>query len=393
MIKERWQQVLYDHGNAVALWHSHGAMTFAQIDAAARKLETSSDHVLAQGGALEILIALVAGFITNTPVAVVEKDRQRRVPKIDPPRETCLIKQTVGGTGVRRCQFFTAPQIIADVDRLHRALELNKRGVCVAAISPAHSYGLTVTVLQTIFNGVPMHWLPEPFPAGLSQAIAEHEQVFLPGIPALWRAWLMAGVDFGRVSLAVSAGSPLTLELEHRVMETQGRKLHNLYGTSECGAVTYDASDTLRSEDSFVGELLPGVSASLVGDALLKVQSDAVGLGYDEPFPDETFGQGEFTTRDQFTLSGSELHFHQCQGKGINVAGRKLSPSEIAEKLTLATGVTCGVHGAPSRDAERCEEVVAEVALPHEALTQEFRRRACDGLAPWEIPRRWIAVD
>ena len=392
MIGERWQQVLYAHGDTVALRYLHGALTFAQIDEAARALPTAGDHVLAQGGAAEIMVALVAGFLAGKPVHVVEKDRVRRVPLIDPPAGTCLIKQTVGGTGVRRCQFFSAAQTMADVDRLHQALELDKHGVCVAAISSAHSYGLTVTVLQTLLHGVPMHWLPEPFPAGLGEALSQYERVFLPGIPALWRAWLMAGVDLGRVSLAVSAGSPLTLELEQRAFEVQGLKLHNLYGASECGAVAYDATTAIREESALVGELLQGVTAEVNDEGLLVVQSDAVGIGYDQTLPGEVFGERCFKTCDRFALSASGLKFQRCEGKGINVAGRKLSPREIADKLCVATGVRCEVRSASSRDAERCEEVVVMVDLPKDALTMAFRERACQGLAPWEIPRRWMTA-
>lgn len=386
MIGERWQQVLYARRNAVALRISQSALTFADIDEAARALPVAEDHVLAQGSAADILVALVAGFLKNKPVHVVEKDRVRRVPVLQPPHETCLIKQTVGGSGVRRCQFFSASQVIADVDRLHRALELDNHGVCVAAISPAHSYGLTVSVLQTVLHGVPMHFLPEPFPAGLSEALSQHDRVFLPGIPALWRAWLMAGVNFKNVSLAVSAGSPLTLDLERRVFEAQGVKLHNLYGASECGAVAYDATAQLRDEESLLGTLLPGVTWEAS-----RLRSDAVGVGYDERLPGEVFDAGEFAPVDQLSVKGNELHFHGSAGKGINVAGRKLSPDEIAAKLRAAIGVACEVHGTPSRDAERCEEVVAVVDLPKEQLTLEFKQRACESLAPWEVPRRWMS--
>lgn len=392
MIGERWQQVLDTCGDKVAIHHPGGTLTFAQIDRQARALVTAENHVLAQGTAAVLLVELLAGFLSGKPVQVVEKDRTRRVSVSEVPPETCLIKQTVGGSGVRRCQFFSAAQVLADVDRLHAALRLEQEDVCVAAISAAHSYGLTVTVLQTLLHGLPMHWVAEPFPAPLSEALNAHERVFLPGIPALWKAWLQAGVDLRKVTLAVSAGSPLSLELERRAWDAQGLKLHNLYGASECGAVAYDAAETLREEGTLLGTLLPGVTANIGEDGFLSVQSDAVGLGSDLTLPGEVFGQGWFKTCDQTALTGERLQFFSCSGQGINVAGRKLSPEEIAAKLRKATGVAdIRVYGAPSRDPERCQEVVAEVALPPAELTIEFRQKACAALAPWEIPRRWIS--
>lgn len=391
MIGERWQQVLSTRGDSVAIHHPGGILTFGQLDRQARALALSADPVLAQGTAVDLLVALLAGFLAGKPVQVVEKDRRCRVPLTPIPEGTCLIKQTVGGSGVRRCQFFTQAQVLADVDRLHAALGLAQQGICVAAISAAHSYGLTVTVLQTLLQGLPMHWVAEPFPATLNEAMRGHERVFLPGIPALWKAWLQAGVNLQQVTLAVSAGSPLSLDLERRAFDAYGLKLHNLYGASECGAVAYDGSATLREDASALGTLLPDVHAEIGIDGLLIVQSDAVGLGYDQTLAGEHFGQGEFKTCDLALLAGETLHFTACTGNGINVAGRKLSPEEIAIKLRAATGVAeIHVRGGTSRDPERCQEVVAEVALPTAALTVDFRQRACAGLAPWEVPRKWV---
>ena len=295
---------------------------------------------------------------------------------------------------MRRCQFFTAAQVLADVDRIHSTLALHEHDVTVAAISAAHSYGLTVAVLQTLLHGLPLHWVPEPFPAPLIVALTAHQRVFLPGIPALWRAWLQAGVPFDTVSLAVSAGSPLTLEMERRAWETSGLKVHNLYGTSECGAVSYDASASLREQASDVGRLLPGVDADIDSGGQLVVTSSSVGLGYDETLPGESFGHGRFRTCDHIEMKEGQLHFLGSRGAGINVAGRKLSPDEIASKLRAATGARqLTVHGAPSRDPERCQEVVAKVGLPASDLTPAFRATACQGLSPWEIPRRWVSEE
>jgi long-chain acyl-CoA synthetase len=200
--------------------------------------------VLVQGDTPAILRSLLAGLFHGVPVQLVEKDRQRRVPAIPPPAGTALIKQTVGGSGLRRCQFFTLDQIAADVDRLHAALDLGARGVGVAAISCAHSFGLTMTVLQTLFNGVPTCFAPQPFAQPLMEAMKHHPRVFLPG-----RSGLVEGLAHGRG--AVWQRQPRDLRritahtgLERMALDKHGLKIHNLYGTSECGTVSWDDSDS-----------------------------------------------------------------------------------------------------------------------------------------------------
>lgn len=392
MFGERWESIVAERGAQAALYLADGrGITFQELDAEARAVKPAGDHVLVQGDVPQILRSLLAGFLHGVPVQLVEKDRARRIPVRPPPAGTALIKQAVGGSGVRRCQFFTLAQIAADVDRLHAALDLGSHGVGVAAISCAHSFGLTMTVLQTLFNGVPTCVAPQPFAQPLMDAMKHHPRVFLPGVPALWKAWLMGAVSFGNVSLAISAGSPLTLALERMALEKHGLKIHNLYGASECGAVSWDDRTDLREDERDLGTLLPGVQAHTEPGGCLTIASSSVGLGYDELLPQERYGDGVFTTCDHISTHAGRLSFQQCVGAGINVAGRKLSPAEIAEKIMRAAQVErVSIHGARSRDPERCQDIVAELDLPQAEIDAEFKIKACSLLAPWEVPRKWI---
>jgi long-chain acyl-CoA synthetase len=397
MVAERWQKILDAQGDAIALRQPGRTWTFAELDRAARARPAETCPVLgrfhlARGDAASLATALLAGFLDSHPVQVVEADRERRLPAAPPPPGTALIKQTVGSSGRRRCQFFSLPQVLADTDRLHAALGLAELDGVVAAISVAHSYGLSTTLLQLLAHGLPVHWLPSPFPAGLSEALALPGRRLLPGVPALWKAWLDAGIDFHSIGRAVSAGAPLRLDLEQRLHACAGLKLHNLYGTSETGAVSGDLTDQPRTDASDLGSLLPGVSAQPGPDGRLCVASDAVGLGYDAPEPGEVFGDGQHLAWDRIAMENDRLRFRGCLGTGIQVAGRKLSPHEVAARLRAAAGRPgIEVRGEPSRDPERGQDIVAVVDLPPDQLTREFKTRACASLAPWETPRRWVS--
>lgn len=395
MFGERWQKILDAQGGDTALRHPGGALTFHELEKRALSLEPQTCPMLgrfflAQGGGVEIALALLAGLLSGLPVQVVEQDRSRRTPTRPAPAGTALVKQTVGASGIRRCQFFSQAQLIADTARLHTALRLTECGIALAPLSVAHSFGLTTTLLPMLLHGLPVHWLPTPFPATLAQALATSERAFLPGVPAMWKAWLLAGLDLSHTHLAVSAGSPLTLTLEENVRRHSGLKLHNLYGTSETGAISYDASEHPRQSASELGHLLPGVRVTSSVDNRLLIESDAVGLGYDAPLPGELFSNQQHLTWDCAHLTDETLHFHHCLGTGINVASRKLSPDDIAAKIQAATGLTSlRIYGRTSRDPERVQDVVAEVGLPESQITQEFKSRACAQLAPWEVPRHW----
>ena len=394
MFGERWERILRERASLVALHAPSYTLTFGDLDAEARSLASEDAVVLAQGDTPDILRATLAGLLRGAPVQFVEKDRKRRIPVTSAPAETAFIKQTVGGSGLRRCQFFSFAQMAADVDRLHDALDLSQRGVAVAAISCAHSYGLSLTVLQTLLNGIPLCWAPQPFAQPLMEAMRHHERAFLPGVPAMWKAWLMGQMSFTNISLAVSAGSPLTLELESMAREKHGLKLHNLYGASECGTISWDASEGPRTEAGDLGTLLPGVEVESSADGRWLVKSDSVGLGYDDTIPGEIFGKGQFLSCDSGLAENGRLSFEKCLGRGINVAGRKLSPDEIARKIRQAGGLAeVHVFGAPSRDPERCQDIVVKLALPQSEIDVAFKTKVCAALAPWEVPRRWLGTE
>lgn len=395
MFGERWHSIVSERADVVALQIDGRQWTFAELETRARSLTPVRGIIIAKGSTLDVAVAFVASALTGLPVQVVERDREQRLAACPLPPATQVIKQTVGGAGVRRCQFFTAAQMLADVDRLHQALRLNRCACAVTAISPAHSYGLTVTVLQMLFHGLPLHVVNEPFPNLITQAILEHDHIFLPGIPTLWKAWLQARhAAWTKVKLAVSAGSPLTSALEQQAFAQHGLKLHNLYGTSETGSVAYDTSDTPRDDTTVLGTLLPGVELTTTDADGAVIHSDAVGLGYDHLIAGEHFGDGSFQTTDHLSIENERVRFHEHRGAGINVAGRKLSPGEIAHKLEQATGLSgIIVRGQASRDPERCQEVVAIFPLPTPALTPAFRAQACSHLSPWEMPRKWLGTD
>ena len=374
-----WQDTLARRGEAVAILQPDRMIRFSELDAASRL--TPSGIVEARGDAIDMAIAILRCLRHGLPTQVVERDRQMRLSSSSLPDQTALIKQTVGASGIRRCQYFTEPQIRDDVDRIHEALAIDECDAIVAPISLAHSYGLTVALLQVLYHGHTLHWLPQPFPAALVQALSIHQYVLLLGVPSLWKAWHLAQVPLSNTIRRVSAGAPLAAD--------RGLDLCNLYGTSETGAIAIGhASD----EHYFAGELLPGVEATSDQSGRVKYSSRAVGIGYDTMQSSELFQAGQHLSWDVGNVRNRQLELSHTIGKGINVAGRKLSPSEVLEKLRTAAGsCVLDVCKAKSRDPERCEEVVVRVDLPPEALTSDFKTKACQLLAPWEVPRKWVA--
>jgi len=393
MFGDGWRQLAAEKADQPAITTPDGVVTFRKLEERAAALSQSGGEVVyASGHAVDVAAALIAGWSTGRIVHVLEADRAPHLPAIRPPDGTALIKQTVGASGVRRCQFFTLAQVMADVDRMNAALKIGEHSAVVAPISMGHSYGLSAGVLQVLRHGVHLVWLPHPFPGPLSKALENRGDVLLAGVPSLWKAWCMGGVRMNAVRTGASAGARLTVSLERRLRETCDVKVRTLYGTSESGAVSLDMTADVRDSDEDVGELLPGVEV-LANGGRIEVRSSSVGLGYDQCSAEDIFEGGRHLTWDLGKMREGRLRLQGTCGAGINVAGRKLSPAEVAAKLRQSTGLAITISGFRSRDPERCEELAAHVPLPASALTQEFKAKACEHLAPWEMPRRWLAAE
>ncbi len=179
------------------------------------------------------------------------------------PPGTALIKQTCGASGIERSLFFSEAQVHAEGMRNINGLGLQPERRGLAAISLAHSYGFGCLALPLLLAGISVDAVAGPLPMMMDSALARGGEVFLPGVPAIWKTWWQTGLAaHPAISLALSAGSPLSLELEHSVFSENGLKIHNFYGTSETGAIAFDGSTEKRERQGYVGKPLPGIHAS-----------------------------------------------------------------------------------------------------------------------------------
>lgn len=365
-------------------------MTFSDLARALDHLPAATGPVPACGTALEIALATLRGWRDGQPVLPLERPDAEIPDLAGIPDEIAHLKLTPGNDGRPRTVRFTAEQIAADADRLVGAMGLSPDTPNLATLSLAHSYGYSSIILPLLLHGVPVRAVEVPFPAVVAAAWSHHEAVVVPAVPSMWRAWLRSGIlADAPIRLAVSAGAPLPLELERRAWDDHGLKLHNFYGATECGGISWDPGDTPRDDPQDLGEPLPGVEVEVAPSGRLLVRSSSVALGYDSSRSDERLGGGEFLTADVGRRIGGRVRLDSSAGGHINVAGRKIGPARVEAVLT-ATGLVrdARVFGIPSHDPERVDEVAALV--PPGTDLAALRAAAAAKLAGWETPRHWF---
>lgn len=388
----RWLETARRFADEPAVFDGDEVLSFAALARLAESAPSVDRPVVARTGGISFLIDLLRAWRDGQAAIPVEKEAPEPQLRRQPPAGIHLVKYTPGAAGIPRGIFVTGDQLAADAARLVAAMGLQPGEPNLAVISLAHSYGFSNVVLPLLFHGVPVRMVAVPFPRVLEDAMRRHPSVVLPAVPPMWRAWLRSGVlRDAPVRLAISAGAPLPLELEQSVFDDCGLKIHNFYGTSECGGIAYDSSESPRPDAGLLGTALDGVDVSIHESGRLLVRSDAVADSYEIPRDDDLLGGGAHLTRDLATIDAAGLiRLTGTTGGAINVAGRKVSPSKV-EAAILATGLATAVRvsAIPSADPERHEEIAAEIKLSPGISLDQLKSAAAETLQSWEIPRHW----
>lgn len=390
MLYDRWREVATARRGELALsdWAAGRRWTFGQLlEAGDRSAAPDGPLVSAQGHDAGFVLSVLRGWRHGGVVCPLELGQ--RVPERPPPVGVVHLKTTSATTGAPRQIAFTAEQLAADPRNLVLTMGLRPDWPNLGVLSLAHSYGFSNLVLPLLLHGIPLILGPSTLPEAVRRAAADEGDLTLPAVPALWRAWHEADAIPPRVRLAISAGAPLPAPLERAVFSARGLKLHNFYGSSECGGIAYDATPEPRREAALAGTLVRQVRVTVASTGCLEVRGAAVGLTY-WPEADPALGEGMFRTSDRGEIKDGQVYVHGRASDLINVAGRKVSPDLIEQALLAHPAVRdCLVCGCPAGAPERGEDILAVLVLREPATDAELRGFLELRLSPWQVPRRY----
>jgi long-chain acyl-CoA synthetase len=394
MLYERWREIAQKYRRELALrdFPSGRQWTFAELDRLAEAAPAlDAPIVCPQGHSPDFIVAVLRAWKALAVLCPLEPGQLR--PAVPPPPAPCVhLKTTSATTGTPHVVAFTPEQLAADADNIVASMGLHPDSPNLGLISLAHSYGFSNLVLPLLLHGVPLILAPSPLPEMLRRAAAGHSPLTLAAVPALWRAWHEAGAIPANVRLAISAGAPLPLALERAVHEATGLKIHNFYGSSECGGIAFDTSPVPRAHDSCVGSPMQNVQVALDENGCVEVRSRAVGQTY-WPEPEDTLGEGRFRTTDLGEVREGWVFLRGRLSDQINVAGRKVLPAGIERVLASHTAVReCLVFGVPSRDTDRAEVIVACISTAAPVTAGDLKQFLLAKLPAWQVPREWCFV-
>ena len=320
-------------------------------------------------------------------------------------RGAALLKMTSGSTGLPKATFTTASNLIADSEAIIEAMDIRPDDTQVACIPLSHAYALGNIVGPLFLQGTTAVLHDQFAPGHFVQDARRFRTRVFAGVPFMFEhlaAHLPAEDWPPALEKLITAGARLEVSTARRFVAQFGVRIHNLYGSSETGGITFDQvadPDDMAS----VGTPLPRVTLSLRPDAAapagagrVHVAGPAVCRGYADAQEeaDSPFDAGGFLTGDLGALDArGRLEIVGRVSSFINIAGRKVQPDEVERVLSAMPGIAeARVIGIA--DAVRGQQLVAcIVPRDHDLRPIAIRHYCADRLAAYKIPRAFLFLD
>ncbi|MGW2768155.1 long-chain-fatty-acid--CoA ligase [Streptomyces sp. NPDC001275] len=320
--------------------------------------------------------------------------------------DTAVILYTSGTTGIPKGAELTHRNLMTNAaTAAETLLHVGPNDVLFGGLPLFHAFGQTCALNTAVAAGATLTLLPRFEPAKALEIMHRDRVTVFLGVPTMYTALLHAaipdGYDLSRLTLAVSGGASLPVEVLHGFERQFGVTVLEGYGLSETSPVAaFNPPDRPRKAGS-IGLPIRGVELKLIaGDGTtvgpgevgeIAIRGENVMKGYWNR-PDataEAIRDGWFHSGDLARVDEDGYYFIVDRKKDLIIrGGYNVYPREIEEVLyehpavaeAAVVGVPHEIHG---------EEVAAVVTLRDGAQTTagQIRDYVKQRVAAYKYPR------
>ncbi len=303
-----------------------------------------------------------------------------------------LLKITSGTTGTPRAVQTRQSHLLADCQNICITKGIQPEDINFGVIPFSHSYGFSNLITPLIYQGTALVCSDDRMPRAIYDHLRSSRATVFPGTPAIFQALasLSEIEDLGAIRLCISAGAPLVAAVSRQFFARFGLKIHNFYGSSECGGIAFDRE--ADPENPIAGSPMTGVELERIGSDRIAVHGPNVTDGYFPQADTETLDGKRFVPGDIVEWSGPTFRLVGRVSDIVNVAGKKVHPSIVEEHLRKFPGVVDAiVFGVPSHT--RNEDLIAYVVGRQDLTRQALETHCRSGLSTWQVPRNIHVVE
>jgi acyl-coenzyme A synthetase/AMP-(fatty) acid ligase len=290
-----------------------------------------------------------------------------------------MVAYTSGSTGVPQANAKRWLGLCASSARnahaMRAVLGTHRTPWLVATVPPQHMYGMELSVLLPLLEGMALHAGRPLFPADIARAL---EEVPLPRVlvstPVHMRAIVDSPQAFPEVSLVVSATAPLDRALAQAVEAKLGAPVLEMFGSTETCVF---ASRLTARQDRW--RLYEGVSLEPLENA---TRVEASWFMHPVFLQDvvERFGDDEFVVRGR-------------NADMVEVAGKRASLADLTRRLLAVEGVRDAIVFQPEPPQAGVVARVAALVVAPGLTPRQILDRLGSSVDPAFLPRPLAIVD
>lgn len=282
--------------------------------------------------------------------------------------------------------------------------------IVTAAVGPIYHSAPNVHAIFNFRVGANIHLCPRFDPEGLLALIERERITHLHLVPIMFERLLKLPEDVRRrydvssLRFTVHAAAPCSPSTKQAMIEWWGPIIHEYYGSTEVGPVTFLTAEEWLSHPGSVGRVMEGAAVRVLGEEGEELGPGEVGeiaAGAATGSSDFTYHRDEAkrraADRDGLFAPGDIGYFDEdgflylCDRKidMIISGGVNIYPAAVEAELIKHPAVSdCAVFGIPDEEFGEAVHAVVALRAGEEAAEEELREFLRDRIASYQIPRR-----
>lgn len=309
-----------------------------------------------------------------------------------------------GTTGKPKCLMFTQDAVINAGTNWAAASSITADDIVLCTAMFHNGLAFNTSLLSVFLNGATLVINKNITPQSIWDLVQKEKSTVMIAFPVIYDMLAKSKYCQGEhtLRLCLSSSAPLHQTIKDKFTDKTGMFICDYYGIVEAGPATFNDGSVPGS----VGITIPGVNIRIVNDedqevspgevGSIEIKTASMSKGYYNAsfsFDDLITPDGYYKTSDTGFLKDGFLFITGRTNDIINVAGKKVDPSEIENVLIkmdeISDVVVAGVNNASNTSQYPVAFIVADESLTNEMIVQHLQQH----LAPFKMPQRFVRVE